>query len=188
MFKKRGIFFLLTVIVVTISFSLTLFAQVGGKSSYKKGRIFFKNGATLEGKNLFIDGTTATITMGMDTKSYNLSDIQQILAKEGKGGKYAMVLGGGCLALGILSYVAGDDETFEESYGGQSKSEASGQYFAGLAIWVGCLAGVGYLIGNAADSWTTVYVGSTGSLIEEQNSNFTNAITPDLLLGHYIGD
>ena len=183
--KGNKFVYLFWIILFITLLSSHLFAQVTG--SYARGKITLKTGSVVEGKKLVLTSTSATMNVGGVVQTYNLSDVNQIMARGNKGRTGCLIAGGGCAALGLISYLVADDETFEEYYD-KSKSEASGQYFLGLALWTGCFGGLGYLIGNATDDWDIVYVSAqpgTG-FIDYWQPDYAENLLPYRLLGHYI--
>lgn len=182
---KRNQFLIFLVVV----FCLTSFVSAQQVGTYPKAKITLKNGMVVEGKNLVLSTETAMVNVGAQgTQSYDLSEVTLIQAKHNKGMKGCMYAGGGCAALCLLAYLAGDEETFTETYEVDSKSEAAGQYFLGAALWSGCLGGVGYLIGNASDPWQTVYVSSSSQLdiMKEAETKLSHQVTPSSILGRYV--
>lgn len=162
------------------------FAQVTG--NYPNGKMVLKNGTIVEGKNLVLTTTTATLTVGGAPQTFNLSEVNQIMAKGNNAQKGCLIGAGGCAALGLLVYVVSDDEAFrEQDY--ESKSDATGPYFLGLALWSGCLGGIGYLIGKGSDDWNIVYVAQSGGAGLDEYLKLgatTDILSPALVLGRYL--
>ena len=186
--KNKKLFFTaLCALLLIVLFSSQTIAQQYG--TYPKGKIIMKNGNIVEGKNLVFTSSSVTITIGMSAQNFELEDVSQIMVKQNKAMKGCMYGAGGCAAIGLFAYLAGDDETFEETYG-TSKSESSGQYFLGLALWTGCFGGVGYLIGSATDNWQIIYVSSSAEneSNSEIDSKLASHITPAFILGRYMAN
>jgi len=183
--RKGKVAYLFWVFLIAIFCFSQALGQVAG--TYANGKIVLKSGAVIEGKKLVLTNTTATMKVGGVSQSYNLSEVNQVMAKSNKAQTGCLIGGGGCAALGLLAYAASDDETFQEN-GYESKSDGTAPYFLGLVLWSGCLGGVGYLIGRAADDWNIVYVApaeGTG-LNEYWRPDSPNFLSPVLVLGHYI--
>ena len=122
---------------------------------YSKGRIFLSKGQMLEGKDLVIGATSVSMTIGGVPQTYELSEVQQIMAKRGTAGKWAKGCAGGCAGLCLLAYLATGGET-EDEYGNKQETDF-GMYLLSTALWSGISAGVGYLIGYVLDDWQVVY-------------------------------
>ena len=75
-----------------------------------------------------------------------------------------MYAGGGCAAIMLITIIAasGDDKSESKYFSEQ------GTLVLGGLIWVGIFAGGGYLIGNAADDWNTIYTAPAQSSIHER--------------------
>jgi hypothetical protein len=132
---------------------------------YKKVQVSLSDGIVLKGKNASINDASVSFTSGSILKTYPLTDVNLIQAKEGKAGKWALGFGGGCLGICIISGLAVGSEGIEEVGG------TTGTYIAGSIIWTGIFAGVGYLIGNAADDWQVVYQKTTSSILNKFDFN-----------------
>ncbi len=182
---KKQCFYIFLIVLFCYA-SIVSAQQVG---QYPKGKIVLKNGNIVTGKNLQVSSEKATLLIsGQTMQSYELADVNMIQAKQNKGPKAAGYAAGGCVALALLAYLVGDEETFTESYEVDSKSEAAGQYFLGAALWAGCLGGVGYLIGNASDPWQVVYTSSSSQLeiMNRVETKFSYQVTPSFIMGRYV--
>lgn len=72
-----------------------------------------------------------------------------------------MYAGGGCPALVLITIIAySEDADLHEN-----EKYSTGKLIAGGAIWVGIFTLGGYLIGNAADDWNTIYTAPAQSFI-----------------------
>lgn len=130
------------------------FAQTAFQS-YPEGKIFFKNGAIIEGKNLEITSDSAILEVSSFKQTYHLDEIQQIMAKKGKAKEMANICGGGCLSLALVSYLASGGESTDEF--GNTVEIDFGTYMLGSGMWVAIFYGTGYLIGRVMDDWQVVY-------------------------------
>jgi hypothetical protein len=148
--SRCSVFLKLFVLVVLLTGSL--FAQV----KYAKGRIILNNGVTIEGKELKIGVETATMTVGSQIMTYQLADVNQIMAKKGLGRKVGTGCGGGCLALSVATYLTPPVGKTVDAYGNEVDWPIS-QFAVGAAFWAAVFYGGGWIIGAALDDWTIVY-------------------------------
>jgi len=132
---------------------------------YKLVKVDLKEGITLKGKDAILTRESISFLSGGAQKTFPLSDVNLIQAKEGKAGKWALGFGGGCLAIGVIAGVASGTEGIEEAGG------TVGLYAAGLVIWTAAFTGLGYLVGNLVDQWDVVYNKNTSSLLKNFNFN-----------------
>ena len=96
-----------------------------------------------------------------EQKTYPLSDLLLVMVKKGLGGKYALYAGGGCAAIMLITIIAASgDEEFNKG-----EPYSTGALVLGGLVWVGIFTGAGYLIGNAADDWKTIYTAPARSSI-----------------------
>jgi len=83
------------------------------------------------------------------SKTYPLSEVQQIMIKRGRATQWAGGCGGGCAALCLLIVLTNDES---------SSGYTTGELALSSALWVGIFYGAGYLIGTLTDDWTPVYM------------------------------
>ncbi len=142
---------------------------VGATSAqdYKRVQVTTKDGFTVKGKNGLLTKESISFSSGSGQKTYSLSDVNLVQAREGKAGKWALYSGGGCLGLGlIVSLTQGGkyNEISEQTYD-------TGTLLAGSLVWAALFAGAGALIGSATDHWENVYVRNTSSLLKNFKFN-----------------
>lgn len=124
--------------------------------SYPLGKIYLKSGIVVEGKALEITETQSRITISGNVQTFKLSDIQQIQAKAGKGKKYAKACSGGCVGLLLGLYLAAGGKG-QNPETGEIVDIPLGAYLFETAVYSAVFYLGGYLAGNLADSWNTVY-------------------------------
>ncbi len=148
---------------ISTIFTLVLLIVLTSTSTaqqYSEMKVIHKDGATIEGDDGTMDESSVTLMVGGEKKTYPLSDVQLVMVKKGLGGKYALYAGGGCAVLVLISIIA--------TSGDEEQKYDTGTLVLGGLIWVGIFAGGGYLIGNAADDWNTVYTAPAQSSILER--------------------
>jgi len=127
---------------------------------YSEMKVIHKDGATIEGDDGTMDASSVTLMVNGVPKTYPLADVQLVMVKKGLGGKYALYAGGGCAVICLIAIAsASGDEDAEYS---------TGALVGGSLIWVALFSGGGYLIGNAADDWNTIYTAPAQSSIHER--------------------
>jgi hypothetical protein len=129
--------------------------------SFSKVKVTLNNGLILKGSKALIGNETISFVMQGSQKTYPLSDVRLVMAREGKAGKWALGCGGGCLALCVISGIASGSEGIEEAGGDV------GTYILGSILWTGIFAGVGAIIGSASDRYETVYISNNTSWINK---------------------
>lgn len=151
------------IICSTILLLFCLF--VVNAQNYSKVKISLKNGMVITGKKALVTNESVSLNYSGMPKTYALSDVNIIQAKKGSAGKWALGMGGGCLALGLVTTAInpnGDDV---------------GTLLLGSFLWSGIFAGAGALIGSLTDSYQIVYSKNL-SYIEKFDFNFsTNRLT-----------
>jgi hypothetical protein len=156
---KRNYFRIMLCLFLFLFISQDIYAQ-----SYPDMKVIHKDGATIEGEDGTMGESSVTLMVGGEQKTYPLSDVQLVMVKKGLGGKYALYAGGGCAVLVLVTIIASsgsDDAEGEPKY-------STGTLVAGGLLWVAIFAGGGYLIGNAADDWNTIYTAPAQSSILER--------------------
>jgi hypothetical protein len=152
---KKSYLRLLIYLFLFIFISQNIYAQ-----QYSEMKVIHKTGATIEGDDGTMDESSVTLIVNGEQKTYPLSDVQLVMVKKGLGGKYALYAGGGCAVLVLITIItASSDDEAEYS---------TGTLVGGGLLWVAIFTGGGYLIGNAADDWNTVYTAPAQSSILER--------------------
>lgn len=145
----------------------------------KKVQISMKTGMTLKGNKGVLSNESITFTSNGEQKTIALSDINMVQYKEGKAGKWAGAMGGGCFALGLITSITQAGK--ENSITGETSD--FGTLMAGTLIWTGVFAGVGAVIGAAVDHWQIAYNGRTGFKPQNFNINIGPSKYAKLNLG-----
>lgn len=127
---------------------------------YKKVQVITKDGLTIKGKNGILTQESITFIGGSGQKTFPLSDVNLVQAKEGKAGKWALYSGGGCLGLGLIVSLTQGGKYNEVS----DMTYDTGTLLIGSVIWAGIFAGAGAIIGSLSDDWETVYNRTSSSL------------------------
>lgn len=138
-------------------FVLLILNQGAFAQQYPDMKVILKNSATIEGEDGSLNESSVMMKVNGEPKTYPLSDVQIVMVKRGLGGKYALIAGGGCAALVLITIVVAS--------GDENPEYDTGRLVGGGLIWVALFAGGGYLIGNAADDWNTIYMAPTQSSI-----------------------
>jgi hypothetical protein len=145
--------------------SVILFFLIVGATNaqdYKKVQVTTREGMTIKGKNGILTKESISFLTGSGQRTYPISDVNLIQAKEGKAGKWALYSGGGCLGIGlIVSLTQGGkyNETSGETYD-------TGTLLAGSVIWAGIFAGAGAIVGSLVDNWEIVYNRNTSAVLK----------------------
>jgi hypothetical protein len=142
-----------------LSISQNIYAQ-----QYPEMKIIHKNGLTVEGEDGSIDENSVSLLVDSKPVKYPLNDVQLVMVKRGLGGKYALYAGGGCAAVVLITIIAGSSD---ENISGDEKYSTGTLVLGGL-LWIGIFTVGGYLIGNAADDWNTIYTAPAQSSILER--------------------
>lgn len=130
----------------------------GTLQAYAEGRIMLKKGFVIEGKDLRVSMDSATLVVLGVEQSYQLSEISQIMAKQGKGKKFGKYCAGSCAGFTLLSMITNptaiklDDAGNEVEY-----TPTFGERATSLALVTALSYGVGYLAGRINDEWQVVY-------------------------------
>ncbi|HLP06262.1 MAG TPA: hypothetical protein VK152_12615 [Paludibacter sp.] len=146
-------------------FVVVLVTGIAVSQNFKQVRVTLENGLVVKGSNAFIGDESVTLTMGGQAKTYSLSDVSFIQAKQGRGGSWALGCGAGCLAVCVVSGIISS-----ENNGFESTGSSMPQYILGSLLWAGASAGIGYLIGSLSDREEIVYH-KTGSRVGSLNFN-----------------
>lgn len=150
--------------LIIMFFGESMYAQ----ESYSKMRISFRDGTSVEGKKGTMGRENVTLMVGGTSQNYSLDEIDIIMARKGRIGKYAMGFGGGCLAIGLLTTVVNPND------------DDVGTLLAGSFLWAGIFAGIGAGVGALSDPWTNIYVRrSQSSILKDLNLTFSsNRLAP----------
>lgn len=120
------------------------------------GKLFFKKGLNIEGQNLRLSIETTTVEIMGQNQVIMLSDIVQIMAKQGKDKCYGKNCAGSCAGVYLGLWLASGGTTVDE-YGNETNIDPA-QYMVGGAVWTGVSYGIGYLIDRLSDDWQVVYL------------------------------
>ena len=124
--------------------------------TYPIGRIFLKNGMTLEGKNVQMSMESVIIDVAGVPQQFAMQDVVQVMVKQGKDKKFGANCAGACVGFSLGSVLASGGKSVDAD--GNETSINPGEYLASLALWAGVSYGVGYLAGKLADDWQVVYL------------------------------
>jgi hypothetical protein len=139
------------------------------QQTYKKVKVTLKDGFVTKGTKATLTDESLSFMMKGDQKTYSLSDVTLVQAREGKAGKWALWSGGGCLGIVAIAGIASGSEGIEEAGG------TVGTYVAGAILWTGIAAGVGALIGSATDKYENVYISPRAtSFLNKINLNLSS--------------
>lgn len=123
---------------------------------YPVGKVFLSNGMTLEGKDLRMTMETVTIAVQGADQVFLLSDVVQVMAKQGKAKKFGQNCAGACVGFLLGSWLASGGTTTDID--GNEVDIDPVQQVIGIALWGGVSYGVGYLAGRVSDDWEVVYL------------------------------
>ena len=126
--------------------------------SFAEGKIMLKKGFMLEGKDLVVTDETAEITIMGQKQVYQLSEISQVMAKQGKAKKYGKYCGASCAGFMLFSMVTNPTATKLDKNGNEVEyTPTVGDRITSLVLTGAFSYGVGYLIGRLNDEWQVVY-------------------------------
>ncbi|MCF7808202.1 MAG: hypothetical protein K9M49_00275 [Candidatus Marinimicrobia bacterium] len=146
------------VIVAIMLGLLTAFTPAqGALQAYAKGKIMLKKGFILEGKSLQIFMDRASMEVRGVEQSYQLSEISQIMAKQGKAKKFGKYCGGSCAGFMLLTMINNPKATQMEDGVEIEYTPTVGEKVMTLALVGGVSYGGGYLAGQLSDEWQIVY-------------------------------
>jgi len=147
--------------VFTITAFLLIFFATFAQD-YKRVQVTTKDGITVKGKNGILTKESVSFLSGSGQKTYPLTDVNIIQAREGKAGKWALYSGGGCLGLGVIVSLTQGGKYNEIS----QTTYDTGTLLAGSVIWAAIFAGIGGLVGSATDHWQIVYNRNSSSILK----------------------
>ncbi len=143
----KKIVFLILVVFFCVSISQA--------QTYKKVKVTTKDGLVTKGSKATLSDESISFMMNGNQKTYSLSEVTLVQAREGKAGKWALWSGGGCLGIGILVSVTQGGSPNEVT--GENNAD-TGTLLLGSVLWAGIFAGAGALIGSATDKYENVYI------------------------------
>jgi hypothetical protein len=135
---------------------------------YKIVQVTLKNGQVFKGKKGTLSAESVSFLSGSAQKTYPLNEVSLVQAREGKAGKWALAMGGGCLVVGLIVTATQAGKVNEAS----GETYSAGTLIAGSLIWTGIFAGAGALIGNASDHWQNVFITKATSKLKNFDINF----------------
>ncbi|MCF6238599.1 MAG: hypothetical protein L3J79_07285 [Candidatus Marinimicrobia bacterium] len=118
--------------------------------------MFLANGLTIEGKDLRMTMETATIDISGQDQVLLLTDVVQIMAKQGKGKRFGQNCAGSCVGV-YLGLMLASGGTTVDADGNETDINLVSAVME-LAIFGGVSYGIGYLVGRLSDSWQVVYL------------------------------
>lgn len=136
--------------------------------NYKIMQVTLKNGIVEKGKKGTFTNESVSFNSGSLLKTFPLSEVSLVQAKEGKAGKWALAMGGGCLGVGLIVTATQAGKVNEIS----GESYDAGTLIAGSIIWAGVFAGAGAIIGTLSDRWQNVYIARSTSMLKNFDLNF----------------
>ncbi len=137
--------------------------------SYKKVKVTLSNGFVIKGTNATIDYESISFTNGNLFKTYPMSDVLMVQAREGKAAKWALGCGAGCLAYEVIYGIARGTNGTDINGNPQS----TGNYILGAILETAVGAGIGALIGTLTDREQIVYLKNNTSLLDRLQLNIT---------------
>jgi hypothetical protein len=157
---------LILIIITLLSVSMVT-AQ-----DFKIVQVTLKNGQVYKGKKATLTAESVSFLSGSAQKTYPLNDVSLVQAREGKAGKWALAMGGGCLAVCIVVVAVNASQDTETTGTTDEVTYSTGTLIAGSIIWTGIFAGAGALIGNASDHWQNVFITKATSKLKNIDINF----------------
>lgn len=155
--KMQRIQHSIRLLLLATCYLLALSASAQGISQhYAEGKLFLANGMTIEGKNLRMTMESATIDIMGQDQVLLLTDLVQIMAKQGKAKKYGANCGGSCVGA-YLGLVLASGGKGMDSAGNEFKLNP-GVVVLEMAIYGSLSYGIGYLAGKFSDDWEVVYL------------------------------
>ena len=139
--------------------------------SYSKVKVTLKNGVITKGSKATFTDESVSFKQSGSQKTYALSDVLTVQAKQGKAGKYALYSGAGCLGLGVLVSVSQGGKYNEVS----GETYDTGTLLLGSLLWAGIFAGAGALIGSLSDSYQNVYISKNTSMLKKFDFNLDSS-------------
>jgi hypothetical protein len=148
---------------------------------YKKVQVTLKNGQVFKGKKANLTNESIAFLSGDAQKTYPLNEVTLVQAKEGKAGKWALAMGGGCLGVCIIAIAVNSSQTSSDT--DTETTYTTGALIGGTIIWTGIFAGLGAIIGNASDHWENVYINKATSKLK----NFDFSFGPNRYAKYNVG-
>ena len=148
----------LIVVIISMFFSESLSAQ-----KYAKMKITLTNGTIVDGRKGLMQKDNVKLLVSGTSTGYSLDEVNLIMDKKGKEGKYAVGFGGGCLAICLLAVAVNPDDA------------DVGTLLLGSAIWTMIFAGIGAGIGAIADPWNSIYIrNQRSSILDRLDLSFSS--------------
>ena len=164
---------------LTCIFIAFLCVTMVSAQDFKIVQVTLKNGTLLKGKKATLSNESLSFLSGSTQKTFPLNEVSLVQAKEGKAGKWALAMGGGCLGIGVIVSVTQGGKYNEVS----GETYDTGTLLLGSFIWAGIFAAGGALIGSASDHWQNVYISKATSMLKNFNINFGPSKYAKLNLG-----
>jgi hypothetical protein len=142
--------------------------SISQAQSYSRVKVTLKKGFVFKGSKALLDKESITFRYQGNQKTFPLSDVLIVEARDGKAGKWALGCGGGCLAVCAIAGAVSGKDGIEEA------GATVGQYVAGTFIWTGIFAGVGAIIGSLSDKYRNVYTSSSTSWLNRFKFDLTS--------------
>jgi hypothetical protein len=141
-----------------------LCVSIATAQDFKKVQVTLKNGQVFKGKKGTLTNESVSFLYGSAQKTFPLNEVNLVQTKEGKAGKWALGMGGGCLGVCVITLAASGSAVNDGTY-------TYGQLIAGSVIWVGIFTGAGVLIGSALDHWNNAYISKVTSQLKNFDLN-----------------
>lgn len=154
----------LCIIIALLCCMSTTYAQ-----SYKKVKVTMSNGLIIKGTNATIDDESISFVNGSLLKTYPMSDVLMVQAREGKAAKWALGCGAGCLAFEVIYGVARGTNGTDIN----GNTQSTGNYILGAILETAVGAGIGAIIGALTDREQIVYLKNNSSMLNNFQLNLT---------------
>lgn len=142
--------------LILLLFMVSAISAQGVTQEYAEGKVFMSNGMTLEGKDLRMTMESVIIEVNGQDQILLLSDVVQVMAKQGKAKKFGQNCAGACVGFLLGSWLASGGTTTDID--GNEVEIDPLQQVMGIALWGGISYGTGYLAGKLSDDWQVVYL------------------------------
>jgi len=142
--------------LAVLSLLITLVSGQTVTQEYAVGKVFLSNGMTIEGKELRMTMESVALEIGGVDQVFPLSDVVQVMAKQGKAKKFGQNCAGAFAGFLLGSWLASGGTTTDLD-GNEVDVEPLGQ-LVNIALWGGISYGIGYLAGKLSDDWQVIYL------------------------------